>query len=145
MQHVPCPEQPNYESLLYHIVLPRVLPQERFKDYDQQNLELLWILAEEIESSEWIPPATKNFFNSFKKTHTTRTTETITQEINALKPGESFAMFIDCQNCALMIHMPLKGNNEHVDETTSVVVSTFPGNLHPKEIYVQSSDLQVRN
>lgn len=54
-------------------------------------------------------------------------------------------MFVQRQNCALMIHMPIKGNGIETDENTTVIVSTFPGNLHAKEIYDHQSDLQVCN
>lgn len=56
--------------------------------------------------------------------------------------GDTFAMYVRRQNCAVMIHVPA---NEmvSVDETKNVIVSTFPGNLHPREIYQHSGDIEV--
>lgn len=137
--------QNKYEDLLYHIVLPRLLPQERPKDYEHMDLMLLSHLVDTVEnSSEWIPSATVRLFQSLKRTHMNRTSKSISTEINALEPGNSFAMFVRRQNCALMVHMPKEEADVHSDEMKKVIVMTFPANLHPKEVYSHSSDLEVR-
>lgn len=58
--------------------------------------------------------------------------------------GDTFAMYVRRQNCAVMIHVPA---NEmvSVDETKNVIVSTFPGNLHPREIYRHIGDIEVNS
>lgn len=136
--------QSSYENLLYHIILPHSLQQERSQDYEKQNMGLLSNMVEVIETCS-VPPATSYLFKSLEQTHMQRSPEVITGEINALKPGNSFAMFVQRQNCALMIHMPVQGNSAQVDENTTVIVSTFLGSLHPKQIYKNLYDLNVRN
>lgn len=141
-EEIPGKIQNIYEDLLYHIVLPRVLPQNKSKNSEQHELALLSRITGAIRSlDKWVSPETLRFFNSFEQTHITRTPESISNEIKGLRPGNSFAMFVRRQNCGLMIHMPIEEN-----ETTkikTVVVSTFPGNLHPKNIY-NASDFQVK-
>lgn len=130
-----------YETLLHHIVLPRVLPQNKQACGEGIELRLLSRMTENVENSlEWIPPATVRLFISLTRSHSVRTKETVSKEINALKPGESFAMFIRRQNTAFMIHMP----KDQSDEMESVIVMTFPGNVSPEQIYRHPSDLQVR-
>lgn len=89
IQQEPSTVQRSYENLLYHIVLPRVLPQERSADHEQHSLCLLLALNATIKMySDLVPSATKRLFSSLKRTHMVHTSENISQEINALKPGE---------------------------------------------------------
>lgn len=136
--------QTTFENLLNHVVLPRVLPDGYLKDHEDHELLLLSTMVQTVETnSEWIPSATVRLFQRLKRIHTiSRTPETIANEINLLQPGETFAMFVRRQNTGFMIHMP----TEQVSNAEkSVIVLTFPGNLHPKEIYKHSSDLEVSN
>lgn len=59
--------------------------------------------------------------------------------------GDTFAMFIRHQNCAIMIHVPANELINTADEPENVIVATFPGSLHPRDIYENenSSDLEV--
>lgn len=130
------------EDLLYHIVLPRVLPQNKSKNTEEHELALLSRITDAIRGlDKWISPEIVRLFNSFEQTHMTRTPESISNEIKGLQPGRSFAMFVRRQNCGLMIHMPSDQNTK----SKTVVVSTFPGNFHPKNIYNAASDFQVKN
>lgn len=136
--------QNKFEYLLYHIVLPRVLPQKKSNDFEHHELLLLSRLNDVIKDcSEWIPLATVRLFNSLKTTHMNRTADFVSKEIRALQPGDTFAMFVRRQNCGLMIYMPIDGNTQ-ADKQETVVVTTFPGNLHIKEIYQHQSDIKVK-
>lgn len=133
--------QTTYENLLYHVVLPRVLPDGYLQDHENQELSLLSIMVQTVESnSEWIPSATVRLCQRLKLTHMSRTPETISNEIDKLQPGETFAMFVRRQNTGIMIHMPSE-QVSNAEKTVTVV--TFPGSLHPKEIYNHTSDLEV--
>lgn len=136
---VPKTIQNIYEELLYHIVLPRVLPQNKSTNSEQHELALLSRFTDAIRGlKKWISAETVRLFDSFERIHVTRTPESISNEIKELRPGQSFVMFVRRQNCGFMIHMPN-------DENESVVVCTFPGNLHPKNIYdPQAIDFQVK-
>lgn len=135
-------QQVEYESLLDHVILPRVLPKIYPYDHEQQEETLLSLLVETVaKSSNSIPSATVRFFQRLKRTHDTRTPESITKEINDLMPGDTFAMFIRRQNTAFMIHMPKEQDN--ANQINSVTVATFAGNFHPMEIYKHQSDLSV--
>lgn len=131
----------HHENLLYHIVLPRVLPQDKAACNEEFELSLLSRMTKNVENSlQWIPPATVRLFTSLQRTHTVLMKDLVSNEINALRPGESFAMFIRRQNTAFMIHMPA----DQIDGMKNVHVMTFPGNLSPEKIYGSCSDLQVR-
>lgn len=137
--------QSNYENLLTHVVLPRVLPQQTSPDLWQQELDLLSHMSDNVqEMCEWLPPATVRLFESLKKIHMNIRPELVAEEIRMLEPGDTFGMFIRRQNCALMIHMPVEGNTNQPTELRNVIISTFPGNIHPKEVYGHSSDIQVQ-
>lgn len=132
----------SYEELLYHIILPRTLPDAKSENHEKRDLNFLSLMSETIQNlSEKIPSPTVRMFASLNRIYDNRTKETISQEINELKPGEIFAMFVRRQNCGLMIYMP--PIDENGCQSTNVIVSTFPGNLHPVEIYKYPSDLQV--
>lgn len=131
----------SYERLLYHIILPRVLPQNKEACTEEIELSLLSRMTENVENSlEWIPQATVRLFTSLTRIHTVRIKQMVSKEINALQPGECFAMFIRRQNTAFMIHMP----TDQPDDLKNVTVMTFPGNFSPEKIYEHSGDLQVR-
>lgn len=137
--------QSELENLLYHIVLPRVLPQQKSKNYEQHELALLSFIRNAVEDcSKWVPPHTMHLSRSLYQTHMIRTPENVSKEINALQPGDTFGMFVRRQNCALMIHMPIDGNGSKTNEEKTVIVTTFPGNLHPKEVYNCPSDIEVK-
>lgn len=129
----------NKENLLNHIILPRYILQERLPDHESEELELLKRMAEEVEKlNDHIPANTLKMIRSLAKVHSNPTpnANTIKEEINGLQPGETFAMFVRRQNCAIIIHMPPNDSN-------NVIVATFIGKVHPKEIYEHSSDLEV--
>lgn len=57
--------------------------------------------------------------------------------------GDTFAMFIRRQNCAIMIHVPANGLININDEPENVIVATFPGSLHPRDIKEHLNDIEV--
>lgn len=138
-------EQIEYEYLLHHVVLSRVLPERYPRNQESLELKLLSRIVKTLKNcSEWIPPVTVNFFQRLQRTHENRIPENVAKEINELRPGETFGMFIYMQNTALMIHMPQEQSNFNGIE--AVNIATFPGNVNLKEIYKQndSSDFMVR-
>ncbi|XP_031621557.1 uncharacterized protein LOC116339677 [Contarinia nasturtii] len=131
--------QTRHESLLNHVVLPRHLPQLRSSELHSQELELLMRMVQNVESlAESIPANTLKMICSLAEVHRTRTASTISNKINDLKPGETFAMFIRRQNCAIMIHLPFAS----AGGTNDAIVATFPGKINHNEIYENSSDLE---
>lgn len=135
----------EYECLLDHIILPRVLPHSRHRNLLKHESLLLHRMIDTIDNcSKWIPNATVNLFHSMKRVHFSPSkVEIINTEINALRPGGTFAMFVRKQNCGFMIHMPKEQDDSKSCTPNTVIVSTFPGNLHPREIYSHPSDLEV--
>lgn len=72
----------------------------------------------------------------------TCTKENIAHEINKLRPGDTFAMFVRMQHTVLMIHVPL---NESSDDVQNVIVSTFSWNLHPGQTNNHESVFEVNS
>ena len=129
-----------HENLFRHIVLPRYMLPQRTPDFLSDELELLTRMAESVEQfADCVPANTLKMIRSLAKVHSNLTANVIMEEINGLQPGETFAMFVRYQNCAIIIHMlpnvPADDNN--------IVVATFLGKVHPKEIYENPSDLEV--
>lgn len=128
------------DELLDHIVLPRVLPQEKSSKLYGTELDLMRRMVENIECmAHVIPPKTVELFQRLHRVHMVRTKENVAQEINDLRPGDTFAMFIRLQHTAIMIHVP---SNEKIDDVQNVIVSTIP-TLQPDTIYKHDSDFNV--
>lgn len=132
-------DQEKHETLLTHVVLPRHLPQTKSHYIHDEDVALMSCMVDNVLQNEVllkiVPPNTVKMLRNLRELHKTLTTEVIAKQLSALAPGETFAMFVRRQNCALMIHMPL-------NQSDRVVAATFPGNLHPK-YFRDNNDIQV--
>lgn len=128
------------DELLEHIILPRVLPQEKSLKLYETELDLMKKMVENVENmANVIPSKTVEFFQRLHRVHMTCSKENVSCEINTLCPGDTFAMFVRFQHTAIMIHVP---SNERINDVKNVIVSTIP-TLHPGEIYKHDSDFEV--
>lgn len=128
------------DSLMHHIILPRVLPQSKSPYLYETEFVLLKQMVESVEIlKEWIPLETVKLFRCLKTIHPKGTPQTVSTAINNLGPGDTFAMIVRFQHCGIMIHVPL---TEKAGNIQNVIVATFP-NLHPNEIYAHESDIEV--
>lgn len=89
--------------------------------------------------SESVPANTLKLMRSLATVHRNRMAHIVAKEISGLKPGQTFGMFIRRQNCAIMIHSQSNGKAGSND----MIVATFPGRVHPNEVYKNPSDLEV--
>lgn len=133
----------SMESLFNHVLLPRVLPHE--KQRLSIEMKLMTIMVENVKSlAKYLPPKTVTLFKNLQKVHSECTPKVISECINKLRLGDTFAMFVRRHNTLFMIYAPLEENDGDSDgDFEDVIVATFPGNLHPKEIYVNDSDIAV--
>lgn len=124
----------KHKSLMNHIVLPRFLPQENSIDIIDEELKLLEHMNSTLNnfanSYGHIPKSTIEMFDGLKRMYTTCSPEAILKEIRRLVPGETFAMFVRRQNCALTIHMP-ETNGDDANQSDRLIVATFPGSVNP--------------
>lgn len=135
----PTPQQ-QQAMLLHHVILPRFLPQEKSTHFHLTELQLMRQMVQTVYGlSEKLPTPTVNLFVRFLDIHkeSIPNHQTVYSKINALQPGDSFAMFVRRQNSMFVIHAPA---NTALQE---VYVATFPGNLHPDEVYKYDSDSEV--
>lgn len=131
----------NLDVLLHHVILPRVLPQEKSRNLYETEIDLmLKKMVKNVEIVEFMPPKTVELFQRLQRTHIKCTKENISREIRNLRAGDTFAMLVRSQHTAFMIYVPL---NETSDDVQNVIVSTFPSNLHPGQIYNHESDFEV--
>lgn len=129
------------ENLLNHVILPRVLPQNKPPRFIE--LKLMTHMVENVEYlAEWLPLKTVEFFKRVKIVHLECSPDVVSKEINSLRPGDTFAIFVRRQNTTLMVYM-LPNEDINDKESQKVILATFPGNLHPCEIYKAESDLEV--
>lgn len=136
-------DQQWQDMLLNHIILPRILPQSKSRHFHQTELNILDEMVKCVEMlSEHIPSETVRLFRRMKNVHFNLSPNNVANEINGLRTGDSFAMFVRRQNCTFMIHAP-KDNNQINQVPHTVIVATFPGNLHPNEVYEHDSDIEV--
>lgn len=142
----PTPQQ-KHDMLLQHVILPRFLPQKKSSHLHSTELQLMIeMVLNVVNLSGKIPKQTVELFKSFWKIHKELipNPSTVSAQINALQPGHTFAMFVRRQNCMFVVHAPptadVKSANTAPQE---VIVATFPGNLHPDEVYNVDSDIEV--
>lgn len=103
-----------------------------------EELELLKRLTKSVESlSNFIPANTLEMMRSLVDVHVSVKPNTIEDKLSNLQPGETFAMFVRSQNCAISFH-------RDPEEPEDIIVTTFPGKVHPKEVYNHVGDLVVR-
>lgn len=155
--------QEMQDVLLEHVVFPRFLPNQKPRYFHE--LELMIRLVQTVEDlTQWIPPKTVDLLEKMRRVHLECTPNVVSEEINTLCPGnlkslksklheifhmnkmisagDTFAMFVRRQNCAILVHMPPEEMVE-AEESQNVIVATFPANLHPGESYKYDSDLEV--
>lgn len=139
--------QQRQEMLLTHVILPRFLPQHISTHLDKTDLQLLHEMVQTVlDSSSLVPIQTVKLFQILRKIHNRIevNTNTISTEINALRPGDSFAMFVRRQRWMFMIHVPpCDDGNAANSQPQEVIVASFPGNVRPSEIYKHDSDIAV--
>lgn len=130
----------DHDDLLYHVILPRVLPQEKSTSLYKTECDLMLKMVANVESlTDFIPPKTLELFQRLYRVHTTCTKESISREIRDLRPDDTFAMFVRFQHTGFMIHVP---SDEKENDVKNVIVSTI-SNLHPDEIYKHYTDFEV--
>lgn len=123
--------------MLNHVFWPRVLPQKRAPNIYTIEMDMLRNMMKSLENLvEWIPEKTLELFQGLQRFHTECTPQNVSNAINSLKPGDTFAMFISRQRCAIMIHVP-------PNEAENVIVASIPGSLYPSEVYSHDSDVEV--
>ncbi|XP_031632913.1 uncharacterized protein LOC116346822 [Contarinia nasturtii] len=129
------------DILLDHVLFSRFLPQEKPRYIYEEMLMVKMIENVESLSKYLMPTKTVEMLQRLKRVHFECTPNVISEEINDLEPGDTFAMYVRRQNCAIMIHVPA---NEliSIEETRNVIVATFPGNLYRREIYEHDSDIE---
>lgn len=136
--------QETWECLLNHVILPRVLPHTKPRSFQETQLMVQMVNNIEILAKcPFMPPKTVELFKRLKRMHFECTPAVIAEEINSLRPGDTFAMFVRRQNNAFIIHAPPMPNSDKSTIPQNVIVATFLGSLHPCEIYKHDSDTQV--
>lgn len=132
----------TYESVLNHVILPRTLPKELPENAANEENVLISRMTEAVVScAGWIPERIVRNFQRFKRTHSDLTAKTVSRQIDALEPGDTFAVLVKQQKCVFLVHMPL--SEEDAYGTKMVQIGTFPSAASSKEIYKCSGDLQV--
>lgn len=78
----------SYDELLDHIVLPRVLPQEKSSKLYDTELALMMKMVETVENmTNVIPLKTVELFQRLHNVHMNCSTENVSRVINSLNPG----------------------------------------------------------
>lgn len=122
------------------------MPHRKSEHLHGEELALMSFMAESLVQNDLLAkniPNTIKMFLRLEEVHKTRSPKVTSNQICSLKPGETFAMFVRRHNSALMIHMPLKKGNSPRNQTDRVIVATFPGNLHPKQMCDNDGDIAV--
>lgn len=129
-------------NLLNHIVLPRFISAEAGVDAFAQEMTLLSRLNESVRGSlAWMPANTARLLASFERVHqSTESEDAIHAELNGLRPGATFAMYVRRRNTVFMCHMPAR---RATDGSVPVVVATFAGQVDAQDVYTSAMDLMV--
>lgn len=132
----------KWDSILTHVILSRFLPQEKER-FTDTGTALMNLMIENVENlDEWLPTKTVELFDRMKRVNGECTKKVVSEEIEDLESGDTFAMYVRRQNCVIMIHALADADltDEH---TPNVIVATFPGSLHPNDVYKFESDIEV--
>lgn len=138
-------EQDIQDMILNFAILPRVLPQEKSTKLHQIELDLVAQMIKNVMNlSGILPIKTIELFEKLKKIHghTVPNEDDITDQIKSLRSGDTFAIFVRRQNTTFIVYAP-PNQNPDGKEPEDVIVATFPGNLHPTEVYKHESDMEV--
>lgn len=124
-----------------HILLPRKLPHENYESYDT-DLDLMNRMVENVQSlSEHLPAKTVRLLEKLRQIYLNCTPQAVSQAINMLSPGDTFAMFLRSQDCAIMFHVP---KDENVNNVQNAIIAIMPGSLEPSKVYeCIESDIKV--
>lgn len=123
-----------------HILLPRYLPHGNY-DLPEVGAGLLNKIVDIVQSLDnYLPPKTVELMTKLKHIHINCTPQTVMEEINTLRPGDSLAMFVQQQHCAIMFRIP---TTENWNDVQNVIVATFPGRLDSSELYEIDDDFEV--
>lgn len=125
----------EYDVILHHVLLPRVLPQEKSPKLYEVELNLMTQMVKNVVNLVkcGIPSKTVELFRSLHEVHMKCNKENISKAINSLQPGDTFAMFVRLQHTGIMIYKK---------DSQNIIVSTIPS-LHPEKIYKHDSDYEV--
>lgn len=137
-------ESKHQNSLLDHVILPRVLPQHKSCYTHEQAL--VDQMIENVDGmSDWLPSKTVEMMNRLKRVNYECTPDVVSELINGLRsPGDTFSMFIRWQNTAVIFYLPKDTEVNNNDESDDIIVATFPACLHPRVIYEHDSDVEVK-
>lgn len=128
-------------TLINHVVFPRSLPQELADDFCSTESKIMDHMVNMIMASkEWLPRKTVKLFQNLKNIHNNCTPDNILNAIKKLRPGDTFAMFIQFQHFGIVVDVQ---SNETVNNEQCVIVSTMPGRLDASEIYSHESGIEV--
>lgn len=134
-RNIPSRDIEGDDMVLAHVILPRVLSEytpEELSNAESKIIDHIITIAEDlnIENAKTLK-ALKQFYLGCSP-------QTVFQDINKLRPGDNFAVFVRAQHCAILIQVPVEGNAD------DVTVATFPGILEPTDIYSRDSGVEVK-
>lgn len=109
-------------------------------------LRKIWSIAtKRIDEIEWIwyknlanysPPKTLELMTKLKHIHT-NCIQTVMEEMNTLRLGDSLAMFVQQQDCAII------PTTENWNNVWNLIEATFPGSLNSSEFLESDEDIEV--
>lgn len=139
-RNIPISSTEEDDILLDHVLLPRVFslntPEELLKA--ESNIISQMIRIADDWASKWLSRKTADLLRMLESLHIGCSTQTVCDNINNLRPGDSFAMFVRAQHCGILIHLPVGRNSDEV------IVATFPAFLESNEIYNRDSGIEVK-
>lgn len=135
--------QSKYQNILLdHVILPRVLPQNKSCFTHEQAL--IDRMIENVDNiSKLLPQRTVDMMKRLKRVNSECTPTIVSELINELRSGDTFAMFVRKQNTAIIFYVPNYARVNIAGEPENIIVATFPGCLPPRTIYKYESDVEV--
>lgn len=132
-----------HRGMIDHMFLPRKLFEASTKmlhEVENTLLEHFITILETFHEKGDLPDTTIDFFRNLRKIHTDRASlnkQTIARQIDAVKPGQMFGMYVREQNCGILIYAPKNLAAEWI-------FSTFHPSLENEVISGNENDIQVR-
>lgn len=136
----------EHKAMQTHVLWPRFLPAKEKYDLRKHESALIALMTDTLEwfedTAKILPSNTSRLFRGLYNIDTSTDAHGISFEINRLRCGKMFGIYVKHQRCGLLIYIPPKDN--WTVETKEAIVSTFPVFVPGDELYdAENSDFQV--
>ncbi|XP_031623226.1 uncharacterized protein LOC116340729 [Contarinia nasturtii] len=141
------PTKSTHTAMCQHVVWPRFLAQRKQSDLSEHEtalIELMIDVVDDFVEHDFLPRKISKLLKCLHNVKTSMTPEVISRELSQLQSGEMKSIYIESQNCCLLVYMLPPPVESPADGAKQLIVSTFPVSLSAEKIAdFPSSDIKM--